>query len=64
MTLERAMELLNALIDNALVGEKQKDVIMHLMHVGFEERELINNFNFSSTDVREAAEDMKYYEEE
>lgn len=63
MKLSRAKELLNALIDNLSVAERNQTVIQKLLHVGFKEEELINEFNFSIEDVKDAAENMDEYED-
>ena len=63
MTKERAMELLNSIIDNFLVGENAITVIKHLLFLGFTKEELVRNFNFSLTDVEEAEKNMEQYKD-
>lgn len=63
MKLDRAMELLRAMIDNLSVAERNKTVIQKLLYIGFTQDELINEFNFGSDDVKDAAEDMDEYED-
>ena len=62
MTLDRSMELLNAMIDNLSVAENNTTVIKHLLHVGFTKDELITDFNFAESDVVYALESMDDYE--
>ena len=62
MTLNRAMELINAIINNLSVAERNKDVIQYLLHVGFTKDELIHDFNFTKDDVDDAEENMDEYE--
>lgn len=64
MDLDRAKELLNALIEKALVGDSIYSVIQDLLHVGFTEDELVNEFGFDDDDVKDAAKDMEYYVED
>lgn len=64
MDLERAKELINALIERAMVNESIHGVLQHLLYVGFTEKELTEEFGFSNVDVKEAANDMDYYEED
>lgn len=59
----RYKELLNAMIDHLSVAERNKDVIQKLLHIGFTEDELINEFNFYEDDVKEVIEEMKENEE-
>ena len=53
MTKERAMELLNAVIDNMSVAERNADVIRKLLCIGFTGHELVEDFNYGLLDVRE-----------
>lgn len=62
MTLDRAMELINAIINNLSVAERNKDVIQYLLHVGFTAEELVHDFNFTKDDVTDAEESMDEYE--
>lgn len=59
MNIERAMELLNAVVDDMFVAEKCSTVIEKLMDLGFTADELVEDFGFSLTDVREVEEDME-----
>ena len=62
MTITRAKELLNAVIDHMLVAEKNRDVIEELLSIGFTENELITDFGFCDSDVvdvLEESEDME-----
>lgn len=59
----RAMELLNAMIDHLSVAERNDEVIKKLLHIGFTEDELINEFNFCEDDVKEVATEMEEDEE-
>ena len=63
MTKERAMELLNAVIDNLSVAERNSDVIRELFHIGFTGDELVEDFGYSLTDVREVEEDLESEED-
>ena len=59
MTKERAMELLNAVIDDLSVAERNDVVIEKLMNIGFTGDELVEDFGYSLTDVREVEEEME-----
>lgn len=48
---ERAIELLNKVIDYAYIGNSSEEVITELSRIGFESEELINAFYFSRSDV-------------
>ena len=61
MPQERCMELINAIINNLSVGERNEQVIKHLLYVGFTKEELVNHFNFSESDVFDAEETMDEY---
>ena len=63
MSLDRAMELINAMIDNLSVAERNNDIIQKLLNIGFTEEELINEFNFCEDDVKEVIKDMEEDEE-
>ena len=63
MSKERAMELLNAIIDNLSVAENNITVIKHLLYIGFTQTELIDDFGFLIGDVADAMESMDYYED-
>lgn len=62
MTKERAMELLNAVIDNLSVAERNDDVIIKLFCIGFTSDELVEDFGYSLTDVREIEEELEIEE--
>lgn len=64
MTQERMKELMNNLIDYQLEGDKKSEVIETLFGLGFTGDELVENFNFSITDVREVATKTGIAEEE
>lgn len=59
MTKERAMELLNAVIDNLSVAERNDTVIEKLLNIGFTGDELVEDFGYSLTDIREIEEEME-----
>lgn len=59
MTKERAMELLNAVIDHFSVAEKNSVVIKQLFRIGFTGDELVEDFGYSLTDVREVEEEIE-----
>lgn len=63
MTKERAMELLNAVIDNLSVAERNDTVIKKLLNIGFAGDELVEDFGYSLTDVREVEEEIENEEE-
>lgn len=54
MEKERAIVLLNSVIDYFSVSEKNSEVIEKLLHIGFTGDELIEDFEYSLTDVRAA----------
>lgn len=58
---ERCMELINAIINNLSVAERNNQVIKYLLYVGFTKDELINHFNFAESDVLDAEEGMDEY---
>lgn len=64
MTRDRAMELLNALIANLSVAERNNDVIKHLLTIGFTEDELAVDFNFCRDDVKDVIATMNKEAEE
>ena len=63
MTNERCMELLNAVIDNLSVAERNDNVIRKLFHIGFTGDELVEDFGYSLTDVREVEEGLEAEED-
>lgn len=58
MSHDRAMELLNAMINNLSVAERNNDVIEKLLNIGFTEEELINEFNFCRDDVEYVSKEI------
>lgn len=58
MSPERCMDLLNATIDHVSSAHNTKETIHELLLIGFTETELINEFNFSKDDVKEASEEF------
>lgn len=63
MTSERMKELLNRVIDNISAGEKCHETIKKLLFLGFTDKELITEFQFSESDVRDALAEMDEYED-
>ena len=61
MPIERAKELINAIIDNLSVAESNQTVIKYLLYIGFTKDELIHEFNYCESDVIDAEEDMDDY---
>lgn len=59
MTKERAIELLNAVIDHMSVAERNDEVIRELFNIGFTGDELVEDFGYSLTDVREVEEELE-----
>lgn len=58
MTYERAMALLNEIINWVCIAESSKEAIRQLLSMGFSADELIDDFGWSLTDVQEVeAED-------
>lgn len=53
MSEERAKELLNSIIDYVYVGNNTQGTIKELLEMGFEPDELIEDFNFSPSDIKE-----------
>lgn len=51
MTKERAMELLDMVIDYVSITENISTTIQELLHIGFTEEELVNEFHFSQADI-------------
>ena len=63
MTKQRAIELLNAVIDNLSVAERNDSVIEKLLHIGFTGDELVEDFGYSLTDVIEVEEELETEED-
>ena len=59
MTNERAMELLNAVIDYISIAERNDDVIRTLFNIGFTGCELVEDFGYCLIDVREIEAEME-----
>ena len=59
MTVTRAKELVNAMIDHILVSEKNNDVIGELLSIGFTENELVIEFGFCESDVADVLEKLE-----
>ena len=53
MNIERAMELLNQVVNFVSTANDTKDTINELLKYGFEAEELVRDFNFSAKDVEE-----------
>lgn len=53
MSEERAKELLNSIVDYVYVGNNTQGTIKELLEMGFEPDELIEDFNFSPSDIKE-----------
>ena len=64
MSLSRAKELLDRVVEHETVGRNCKDAIKHILWLGFTKEELIREFNFNLRDVADAEEDMDEYEED
>ena len=58
MPIDRAIELLNIMIDHLSVAERNDNVIKKLLNIGFTEEELINEFNFCEDEVRDVLEEL------
>lgn len=59
MSNDRAIELLNAVIDHVSVANNSHETIKTLLKMGFTPTELVETFNWSLTDVREVEEEIK-----
>lgn len=59
MTKERAMELLDEVINYFSIAERNSDVIKTLLYIGFTGDELVEDFGYSLTDVREVEEELE-----
>ena len=53
MKTERAMEILNNVVNFVSAGNDTGDTINELLKYGFEAEELVNDFNFSKIDVED-----------
>ncbi len=63
LTLSRAKELLNFVIEHESAGRNCKDTLKHLLFLGFTKDELSTEFGFSPSDIQDAMEDMDDYED-
>ena len=64
MKIERAMEILNNVVNFVSVGNDTGDTINELLKYGFEAEELVNDFNFSKIDVEDVTGEKIEEEEE
>ena len=55
---ERAMELLNEIINHVTIAENTSNSISKLVNMGFSLEELVRHFNFSSSDIEEWEESL------
>lgn len=60
MTNERAMELLNQIIEYTLIARNIYEGINKLISMGFEKEELEKYFNFSGDDIGYALEESNH----
>ena len=61
MQKERAIQIINAFVNNLLISERPKDVIQYLLYIGVTKQELENVFGFNRSDIIEAENDMDKY---
>lgn len=59
MTYQRAMELLNGIINHVSVAENTSTQIAELTSMGYSPEELVNNFNYSQSDIDDYLEDTE-----
>ena len=59
MTKERAMELLNNIINKMSVAEKNSTVIEYLLTVGFTCEELVRDFGYYEDEVEDVLKSME-----
>ena len=64
MKTERAMEILNNVVNFVSVGNDTGDTINELLKYGFEAEELVNDFHFSKADVEDVIGEKIEEEEE
>lgn len=53
MEKERCMELLNQIVDHVAVNRNMTETVEELLNMGFTCDELITEFNFSESDVKD-----------
>lgn len=53
----RFKDLLNNVINHFSAGESNHELINKLLDLGFEEEELVNEFNFSRSDIKDVLDD-------
>lgn len=58
MSKERALELLNNIIEQLQVAENSRTIIKYLLHIGATPEELINVFGYSESDVMDCDYEM------
>lgn len=63
ITRERAMDLLNVMIDYEFVGERCDEVIRHLLSIGFTSDELVQ-LHFDPADIEEVEKEIENEDEE
>jgi len=59
ITRDRAVELLNAVLNHMSVAERNDDVIKTLLSIGFTEDELVVDFNFCREDIQSIIKEME-----
>lgn len=59
MTLDRAKELLNKVVEHVSAGRSAKETIGHLLSIGFTGEELYREFNFDLFGVADALEEYE-----
>ena len=64
MKTERAMEILDNVVNFVSIGNDTGDTINELLKYGFEAEELVNDFNFSKIDVEDVTGEKIEEEEE
>lgn len=57
MRKERAMELLNQVVEHVCVAENTNNSISTLLSMGFEPKELVDEFHFSQSDMDDYLEE-------
>lgn len=63
MTLARCIELLNQIVEHVCAANDTTESVHELIRMGFEEDELIHQFNFSKEDVYNAMDTYCYNED-
>lgn len=59
MEKDRAIELLNAVINHMFVAENSFNVISELLSIGFTRDELVNDFGLCESDVDDVLEERE-----